>query len=1059
MIPKRSVLYLGIVLLSLLTIIATHSGNEPDSVLAVSMDAEKVDIAGMGKYWAIDYGAGYPMSGDLTSDGGLVTAGWRPDVYGGYDAVVTRFDSTGAVSWYRAFVGDRWDTAKSIDQTDDGGFIVAGYSSPYTHVVSDYWVAKIDSTGEVEWQYTYGGNDYEVANAVQQTADGGYIVAGYTDSFGVGESDIWVLKLASNGMIEWAKAYGYGPGQRDWATSIRQTDDGDYIVGGWTGTPAQNNTAALLIRLDGDGEIEWQKMYSTTGVRSVVIESIDLASDGFVAAGYGYGDGFDGINPLVLKLQETGEVEWQRRISGETTEYALSVQQTLEGGYVIAGYGGPEVGWISKITSTGEIDWYKTHSESGRFYSILETSDGDLVATGYPSILVKTDENGEVPTCSAIEDGNATSLESTLTTEESELITSETPVVPMDSPVPTEDSLLEVEVICDGTGGTSYTISGRVTDNAGFPLVGAEISFGLGSQFTNDNGDFVISDLLPGTYTLDPFHIDYEFLPVTRTVTIGPDALGQDFTAIACLPEEGVQGTRGDFCPFGIPPLLEPPIDYDYTTFAIALAGNINGTRAVGRVNSWLDHEYPNYGENDRVRIWTGQLYTSTVGPLDAVSCATGIWCYDGHSGIDFSSRVAGVGEFIYASAPGTVFNVVDDWPNCDSDTNPLCSNGLGNQVWIDHGYGYASIYGHLEQVFVVDGNVLHEFNYRWQSLGMMGNTGNSGGIHLHFEVRLDPQEEWDEPHLTIDPYGCWPSSSSHPNCWGSSLYLWKYPLLLQQSVDETGGMMISRTGLVRINIPDGAVSVPTDLQLLEIPPAAQLTETFRLGGPSFWLTTVLDNDNPDPGATNTLGQLLFDEPLLLQASYDLTTTRHLDVSQLSLHHLDENTNMWIPMPSTVNPAANLVEAETLEDGKFSLQGPLICPTDAAEPDDNYYVAHPLMSDGIPLESLFDVEQDEDWYALHTEVDSTYEIQTLTLATDVDTIIRIYDADGVTLLASDDNSGSGLSSHLRWSAPASDRFYLRVTQAPGSAFGCDANYEIVVTEQFMALLPIILTRP
>ena len=139
---------------------------------------------------------------------------------------------TGSCIWQRTFGGANDDEANSVQQTSDGGYIVAGNTSSFGLRAQDAWILKLNATGIPLWQKTYGGSLSDEANSIQQTSDGGYIVAGSTTSFGSGFSFAWVLKLDANGVLEWQKQYGHGDG--DVASSIQQTSDGGFIVAGYS---------------------------------------------------------------------------------------------------------------------------------------------------------------------------------------------------------------------------------------------------------------------------------------------------------------------------------------------------------------------------------------------------------------------------------------------------------------------------------------------------------------------------------------------------------------------------------------------------------------------------------------------------------------------------------------------------------------------------------------------------------------------------------------------------------------------------------------------------------
>lgn len=134
--------------------------------------------------------------------------------------------------WAATYGGDRNEHANSIQQTSDRGYIVAGEIDSFGAGKYDIWVLKLRSDGTVEWQKAYGGVGQDFTYSIQETSDGGYITVGWIESFGAGLQDLWVMKLGTDGTVEWQKTYGGGG--TDEGYSIQQTRDGGYIVAGWT---------------------------------------------------------------------------------------------------------------------------------------------------------------------------------------------------------------------------------------------------------------------------------------------------------------------------------------------------------------------------------------------------------------------------------------------------------------------------------------------------------------------------------------------------------------------------------------------------------------------------------------------------------------------------------------------------------------------------------------------------------------------------------------------------------------------------------------------------------
>ena len=341
-------------------------------------------------------------------------------------------------TWAKTYGGTANEVAYSIQQTSDEGYIVAGGTYSFgvgSPDYSDFLVIKLDSIGVVEWANTYGGSSYDQAYSIQQTSDGGYIVAGYTDSFGAGSYDCLIIKLDSIGVVLWAKTYGGS--SYDQVFSIQQTSDGGYIVAGYTfsfgavlgssnvGQIASLNAGSinsstngvysdcLVIKLDSIGVVTWAKTYGGTGTDFAY--SIQETSDGgYIVAGYTNSFGAGSYDCLVIKLDSIGVVLWAKTY-GEygDDEGAYSIQQTSDGGYIVAGgtnpfaepVDSPNVGQIAsfwttstnsstvvvysnfliiKLDSIGVVSWAKTYGGSSYDItnSIQQTSDGGYIVTG-----------------------------------------------------------------------------------------------------------------------------------------------------------------------------------------------------------------------------------------------------------------------------------------------------------------------------------------------------------------------------------------------------------------------------------------------------------------------------------------------------------------------------------------------------------------------------------------------------------------------------------------------------------------------------------------------------
>jgi hypothetical protein len=364
------------------------------------------------KTWARAYGSeGYDVANCVhqTRDGGYIIAGFG---FFGMDVWLIKLSPEGKIEWQRAYGGDGPDWASSIQETPDGGFIVAGYTTSPGYPGSwdrDYLVLKLDPRGNVEWQRAYGDiSTDDWATSVGQTDDGGYVVAGISQPLDGGNSDYWILRLRASGDIEWQHKYG-GPNDDD-AESIVATADGGFIVAGYSWSFEGDYSDIWLLKLAGNGNIEWQRVYGeigtewTTGIQQTM-------DGGYIVAGYSSSFHPERGEAWIMKLFSSGDIQWQRlyRRGGGG---AHSVKQTREGDYIVAGFAdypdeaGGEDAWVLRLDAAGEVEWQRTYgaSPSDRAYAIEQTDDGGFIASGETSshlgqggadfLILKIDRDG-----------------------------------------------------------------------------------------------------------------------------------------------------------------------------------------------------------------------------------------------------------------------------------------------------------------------------------------------------------------------------------------------------------------------------------------------------------------------------------------------------------------------------------------------------------------------------------------------------------------------------------------------------------------------------------------
>jgi hypothetical protein len=285
-------------------------------------------------------------------------------------------------NWAKTYGTGNFDTASSVCQTVDGGYIIAGYTTNPDTGKNDVLILKLDGDGNIQWQKTYGGIGDDVAYNIQQTSpDNGYIVVGITDSFGSGNYDAWVLKLYQNGNIQWQKTYGNN--NADIAKSIQQTSNGGYIFAGESDYN-DGYRKGWVVKIDSGGGIIWSKKYGGNGY--YWFSSIRQTSDGkYAAVG---GANMDNGDVWIVKLDGNGNIQAQRAYGGAASyDAGYDIQQTSDGGYIVVGrveYSGNSEAIMFKLDGSGNIMWQKKYGGTGydEAKSVIQTSDGDYIVVG-----------------------------------------------------------------------------------------------------------------------------------------------------------------------------------------------------------------------------------------------------------------------------------------------------------------------------------------------------------------------------------------------------------------------------------------------------------------------------------------------------------------------------------------------------------------------------------------------------------------------------------------------------------------------------------------------------
>lgn len=346
----------------------------------------------------------YGSSISQTNDGGYMMFGNRTSK----NFYLVKADNLGNPVWQKAYSPD--SEGRSAQQTTDGGFILFG-TGFYTSSLSDLFLVKTDADGNAVWKKYYGGPNSEYGNSVQQTTDGGYILAGVED-FGLHGYKLHHIKTDNLGNIQWEKTFSLNKNLNFYTFTVKQTTDGGYVLFGTNDQANSGNRDFYLIKTDALGNLLWEKYYGGTGNEEG--RCIQQTTDGgYILVGSTDSEGAGLQDIMLLKLDNVGNFVWKKIFGGAKLDSGISVQQTKDGGYILSGSTNGFVppyhyvdAYMLKTDNAGNFEWRETFGGDyidSHGYAI-QTSDGGFgllfstlnEAENFEFELVKTDKYGKV---------------------------------------------------------------------------------------------------------------------------------------------------------------------------------------------------------------------------------------------------------------------------------------------------------------------------------------------------------------------------------------------------------------------------------------------------------------------------------------------------------------------------------------------------------------------------------------------------------------------------------------------------------------------------------------
>ncbi|HYV92665.1 MAG TPA: T9SS type A sorting domain-containing protein [Chitinophagales bacterium] len=458
---------------------AINFGDDQNDVLLLKTNADGVLL------WSRTYGGGndeWGNSAKQTRNGEYIITGWtRSFDLPHWDVLLIRTLPNGDPIWTKTY-GDAEsgvDRGNVVDTTDDGGFIIGGWTQSFGAGLNDFYLIKTDENGDLLWTRTFGGTNNERGSTVQQTSDGGYIITGYTASFGAGDLDVYLIKTLANGDIDWSRAYG-GTGT-DNAPCVHQTMDGGYILAGQTNSFGSGGNDVLLIKTFANGDIDWARTYGGPGDdRGSSVKQ--TADSGYIIAGKTSSFGVQGFDAYLIRVNKVGNVEWTMTYGGAGEDWVEPVETTINGGYIIAGY--------TASYGSGNGDVY-----------LIETDANGYIRNGCqnPVNTITTTPTLQITTPATLVDSGGTATNRTPTVGSGVTTTIICPVI-----LPIE--LVNFFAACEGDNtitlrwqtaseiNNNYFAVERSSDGINFEQIGVNVP---GSGNSNTIHDYSLTDLQP----------------------------------------------------------------------------------------------------------------------------------------------------------------------------------------------------------------------------------------------------------------------------------------------------------------------------------------------------------------------------------------------------------------------------------------------------------------------------------------------------------------------------------------------------------------------------------
>lgn len=351
-----------------------------------------------------EYDRGFDLQ--QLDDGGFIITGrtWMRHT-ASIDVLLVRTDPEGIPLWYKTIGGVFKDEGYAVKQTADGGFIITGSTESYTNGFNDVWLVKTDEHGVMQWSRHFGGTSYDSGQDVIECSNGGYLVAGYTQISSSGNWYAWLIRTDELGNEIWSRVYGGG--ERDFSASVMEMDDGGFVVTGATETGGSGNSRLWLFKIAANGDPLWEHRIPGDIIQGGY-RVAHAGSGRFGIVGYTHPGQAQRSDMLFVLMDASGDLLQEYTLHRDAI--GTGIAATPDGGFILCGYTDPfgsdgSDAILVKVAADGSEQWKRliAGEQMDRAMAVITTFSGGYALTGTTRsfgsgredmLLIKTDASG-----------------------------------------------------------------------------------------------------------------------------------------------------------------------------------------------------------------------------------------------------------------------------------------------------------------------------------------------------------------------------------------------------------------------------------------------------------------------------------------------------------------------------------------------------------------------------------------------------------------------------------------------------------------------------------------